>query len=76
MIPETKETATKLRDMLGKLDKELRLSFLHYIVSGRNIFSQTDIEEELEFASSIGVNQYAVRVKKVSSFTLDSMELC
>ena len=74
--PDTRESALKMREMVTKIDKELRLSFLHYLISGKNLYTQTLIEEELEFPTNIGPNTYHIRLKKVGTFNLDNLELC
>lgn len=76
LLPDTREGTTRLRDMIGRLDKELKLTFMNYLASGNNIFSPTFIEDEIEYHSNVGTTQYILKVKHVSSFSMDSIERC
>jgi hypothetical protein len=51
--------------MVSKLDKELKLTFLHFIYSGQNIFSPAAIDEEIEFPVMLGTNNYLLKIRKV-----------
>ena len=63
----------RVREMVQKLDKELKLCFLHYIYSGQNIFSPTSVDE-FELKCMLGTHSYYLKIWKVGSFNLDHIE--
>jgi hypothetical protein len=66
----------RMREIVQKLEKELRVSFLYYIYSGSNIFSPSCIDDELQFPCMLTTNKYFLIIRKVSSFNLDHLEMC
>ena len=63
--------------MVIKLDKQLKLTFVNYIWSGKNLFSMSVIEndEDLVYRCEIGQNEvYNLVIQKVGSFNLEGIE--
>lgn len=65
-----------MREIVTKLEKELRVSFLYYIFSGSNIFSPSCIDDELQFPCMLATNKYFLIIRKVGNFNLDDLEFC
>lgn len=70
VFPETKEGKECLREIVKKLDNELKLSFLNYLQSGTFIFSTSFIDEEVEFPCMVGNTHYCLRVLKTGDINL------
>ena len=66
----------RIREIVQKLEKELRVSFLYYIYSGSNIFSPSCIDDDLQFPCMLATNKYYLNIRRVSSFGLDGLEMC
>ncbi len=45
ITPNEREAELRFKEILGKLEKELKLSFFTYLYSGYNLYSPTYIEE-------------------------------
>jgi hypothetical protein len=56
VYPDTRESKECLKEIVGKLDKELKLTFLNYLHSGNNLFSPSYLDEEIEFPCQLGSN--------------------
>lgn len=76
VFSEQKDSKEKMREVVQKLDKELKVCFLYFIHAGNNIFSSSCIEDELEFPCMLATNKYFLKIKKVGSFNLDGLENC
>lgn len=67
--------AKRLRDVVSKLDIQLRMTFCNYVYSGNNLFSMSSIDEEISFTCQLNPNEtYAIFINKVGSFNLEGIE--
>lgn len=69
-----RDAKLRIREIVNKIDKELKLCFLNYVYSGQNLFSPSAITEEVTFKHTLNGNVYVLKIRKVGSFSLDNIE--
>ena len=56
VLPDCKESREKMKDLLQRIDKELRLTFLNFIFSGQNLYSTLCLDSEDIYFEKITLN--------------------
>lgn len=73
-LSEQPDAKLRVKEIVQRLDKELKLCFLNYIHSGYNLFSPSLITDEVNFKAVLNGNNYELRIRKVGQFSLDNLE--